>query len=149
MDDSDQTSAIGLFNFAHSYAASAMQLAKCQPAGTTHPEAVVDFLAFHAIELYFKAFVRAKGLTVAEMKLLGHRLDKLHNKASELGLAVEDRNGVILLATYSMMDRRYIRTGWTQRHPHELVFEVCRSLHESVGEALRSLGLATTLPRLT
>ena len=148
MDNDDRTSAIGLFNFAHSYAASAVQLSKCRPADTTHPEAVVDFLAFHAIELYLKAFLRAKGLTVAEVKKLGHRLDKLRDKVCELGLAIEDQNGVIVLATHKMMERRYIRTGWTQQHPNELVLEVCRNLHESVGEELQRFGLAKRLPSI-
>lgn len=148
MDEDARTSAIGLFNYAHSYAASAVALAKTPPNDTTHPEAPVDFLAFHAIELYLKAFLRAKGLTVAEVKKIGHGLTKLRDRARDLGLTVDDGNGVIVLAAASMMERRYISTGTKVCHPHELVFEVCRRLHYDVGEELRTLGLATRLPSI-
>lgn len=148
MDEDARTSAIGLFNYAHSYAASAVALEKAPPNDTTHPGAPVDFLAFHAIELYLKAFLRAKGLTVAEVKKIGHGLTKLRDRARELGLTVDDANGVIDLAEAVMMERRYIRVGFKQRHPHDLVFEVCRKLHHEVGEDLQALGLATRLPSI-
>lgn len=149
MDDNDRTSAFGLFAFAHSYAASAVSLAKAPPPGAIHAGAPVDFLVFHAIELYLKAFLRARGFSVAGMKKIGHRLTGLRNKAQELGLPVQDENGVIDLAEMSMMERRYIVTGAKQRHPDEIVFEVCRHLHHEVGEALRSSGLAQRLPPIS
>lgn len=148
MDDDNRTSAVGLFNFAHSYAASAVLLSKSPPDDTTHPEAPVDFLAFHAIELYLKAFLRANGLTVLDVKKVGHRLDHLRDKACELGLSFDDANGIVLLATHSMMERRYIKTGFKRRHSNELVFEVCRSLHAAVGASLRALALAKRLPSI-
>lgn len=148
VDEETRTSPIGLFNYAHSYAASAVTLAKVQPHDATHPEAPVDFLSFHAIELYLKAFLRAKGLTVRQVKAVGHDLTGLRDKARDLGLAITDENGVIDLAAVSMMERRYIRTGFKQRHPHPLVFEVCRRLHREVGDELRGLGMAKRLPAI-
>lgn len=148
MNDDDRTNAIGLFNYAHSYAASAVLLSKNRPVDTTHAEAPVDFLAFHAIELYLKAFLRAHGLSVAGIKKVGHKLTALRNKAQELGLSVVDENGVIDLAEMSMMERRYIVTGAKQRHEHATVFEVCRHLHHDVGEELRRAGLAKRLPSI-
>lgn len=146
MNNDHRTSAIGLFNFAHSYAASAVMLSKCPPVDTTHPEAPVDFLAFHAIELYLKSFLRAHGLTVKDTTGLGHKLELLREEANRYGLSFDDENRVVLLASQTMMDRRYIATGYTQRHPHDSLFEICRSLHEGVGDKLKSLGLAKRLP---
>ena len=146
--DDNRTSAVGLFNYAHSYAASAVSLSKSRPDDTTHPEAPVDFLSFHAVELYLKSFLRANGLTVRDVKKVGHRLVQLSNKARELGLIYEDASGVIRLATDNLIERRYISIGSNQRHPTEMVFAVCRSLHTSVGEELRRLGFAKRLPSI-
>ena len=118
------------------------------PHDATHPEAPVDFLSFHAIELYLKAFLRAKGLTVKQVKAVGHDLTGLRDKARDLGLAIMDENGVIDLAAASMMERRYIRAGFKQRHPHPLVFEVCRRPHRAAGDELRGLGMAKRLPSI-
>lgn len=84
MNNDDRTNAIGLFNFAHSYAASAALLSKCRLVDIKHPEAPVDFLAFHAIEIYLKVFLRAKGLTVSAVKKAGHHLDILRDEACDI-----------------------------------------------------------------
>lgn len=87
-------------------------------------------------------------MSVAGIKKIGHKLTALRNKAQDLGLSVVDENGVIDLAEMSMMERRYIVTGAKQRHPIEIVFEVCRGLHQAVGEELRRSRLAKRLPSI-
>ena len=43
------------------------------------------FVACQALELYFKAFLRAKGMSLEDLKQVGHDLQRAFRKANELG----------------------------------------------------------------
>ncbi len=84
-DEAKRTTCIGLFNYAESYFRSARALDANKPK-VTHPDAPVNFLFYHAIELYLKAYLRLKGLTPRELasRKYGHSVAALSKRASEL-----------------------------------------------------------------
>ena len=125
--------AIGLFNFAHSYAVSACELEKLR-VNAAHWNAPVLFLYFHAIELYLKAFIVAKD-SLSDTQLqqkYSHNFRKLINKATFHGLDLNEKEeeAVTMLAdTDNWITARYIRIGRHQRLPFTVWDDFCRSLH--------------------
>ena len=110
----ERTSATGLFNFGDSYLAAAHVLLKAE-VECTFPDRPVRFLIYHAAELHLKAFLRASGLTVAEVRKLGHSFSKLISTARSQGLRIDDvceSAFVFGEDTGDVMDSRYIRTGY-------------------------------------
>lgn len=86
------TSAQGFFTYAEAYAGAAKILAPAA-RGIPHGEAPVRMLAFHAIELYLKSFLRCLGHSTDELavKPLAHDLGALSTAAqSHLGLDAAD-----------------------------------------------------------
>ena len=67
----DLTTPIGLFNYAHSYFASAKKLSESEPK-CTHPSAPINYLFAHSIELYLKSFLRQQNITVEKLKEFSH-----------------------------------------------------------------------------
>lgn len=132
MDEEERTTAMGLFNFAHSYWVSAAVLGRT-PRDATHKDAPVEYLYYHAIELYLKSFLRLKGYTLQRLKALGHSLPKLHNAAISHGLLAdaEDRE-VISLIPDNYLSSRYIRSGFFTKASPEALWGVCRLLHEDI-----------------
>jgi HEPN domain-containing protein len=133
-----------MFHYAHAYAASAMTLNEVG-VDTIHADAPVRFLFSHAIELYLKAYLLLKGLTVDELRsrALGHNLKKLASKSVKLGLSVSnEQRKWIVLANEAILDR-YIETGSRTVLLPESLSEICQSLHEQIGSAVyQQRGLA-------
>ena len=141
-DEDDRTTEIGLFNYAHSYWRSAVALHKAK-VRATHPDSPVWFLYFHAIELYLKSYLRAHGLSVAELrKKFGHRICCLSDEAKRRGLTFDDEDieVISLMVCMDLTDVRYIKTGAFQRPSHEALDRTCNSFHASVGGELRARG---------
>lgn len=103
------------------------------PREAVHRDSPRDYLYYHAIELYLKAYLRLKGLTVAQLKKIGHGIDKLHAAAVEAGLTddPEDRE-VIADIGDNYLPSRYIRTGAFRRPTPEALWGVCRVLHAEI-----------------
>jgi hypothetical protein len=81
----DRTTALGLFNYARSYRASADHLLSAK-LKVPHPHAPLTFLYYHAVELYLKAYLRVQGYTVAQLKSVGHNVSKLSTEVQSRGL---------------------------------------------------------------
>jgi hypothetical protein len=87
----ERTTALGLFNYARSYRVSAdhLLLAKLK---VPHPHAPLTLLYYHAVELYLKAYLRAQGDTVAQLKSVGHNVSKLSAEVQSRGLILDDED---------------------------------------------------------
>ena len=136
MDDKveTRTTPVGMFHYAHAYAASAMTLNEVD-VDTIRSDAPVRFLFSHAIELYLKAYLLLKGVTVEELRsrALGHNLKKLTSKAVELGLSVSEEHCLsIEVANEAILDR-YIETGARTVLLPESLSAICANLHEQIG----------------
>ncbi|WP_119418072.1 hypothetical protein [Desertibaculum subflavum] len=141
-DEDDRTTAFGLFNFAHSYWQSAVALKKAD-VSATHSDEPVTFLYCHAVELYLKAFLRAAGLSVKELRdKYGHNVVKLADAAREDGLEFQDEDSAVieLIAQMGPVTLRYLRTGYFRRPALEALNRTCRSFHESVARLLVEQG---------
>ena len=110
----------------------------------THPDAPICFLYYHAIELYLKAYLRAQGYSVQDLRRqLGHHAVKLHGEAKRLGLRFDDEDVEVLTLmaeTDAVIGSRFLQTGFFQRSTSEALNRTCNSLHNSVGEALKGKG---------
>ena len=105
------TSAQGFFTYAEAYAAAARLLAEAME-DIPHGEAPVRMLAFHAIELYLKSFLRCLGHSTDELaiKPLAHDLGALSSAVQgHLNLKADD---LLILADHrlsaSAMQTRYL-----------------------------------------
>lgn len=142
IEDSERTNAIGLYNTAQSYWQSAEHL-KVAKLKVSHPHAPVTFLFCHAIELYLKAFLRAKGCTLAELRNWGHNVAKLVDAATQhgfaLGAAARETLSHIADADVAI-EARYIVTGFKSLPTDEALANVTEELDSVVCEALREMG---------
>lgn len=116
---------------------------------TTHSDAPVRFLFSHAIELYLKAYLLLKGVTVEELRsrALGHNLKKLTATAVKLGLDVPTVHRQSMdVANEAILDR-YIETGARTVLLPEGLSEICANLHEQVGPAVYLAAGLTRKPK--
>lgn len=82
--EDDRTTAVGLYHYARSYHDCTKVLEAAQ-VRTTHKDAPVSFLYFHAIELFLKAFLRLHGHTVEELeKRFRHDIKRMRKRVSAL-----------------------------------------------------------------
>lgn len=144
-DEDKRTTPIGLFNYAESYwkAATALKSTKLR---TTHPDAPVSFLYYHAVELYLKSFLRFHGHSAKELRGVkyGHRIGPISKRASILGLFFMDEDVEVfslMAATDAVIRSRYIQTGYFHVPAPEALDRTCKSLRESVGDELKRSGL--------
>lgn len=127
--------AIGLFNYAHTYAQSAVTLQEHQ-TDATHWNAPVYFLYFHAIELYLKAYLVGQGEDLEVLrKKYGHKVRPLADLAKNYGLTF----GTNVEAVFDLMDQtdnvitaRYLRIGTHTRLPFSSFFDTCDTLHDQI-----------------
>lgn len=152
MSDDGRTTPLGLFNYARSYWQSGVLLHHAG-AKVSHPDAPVTLLMAHAIELYLKAFLRARGLSAQEVKhSFGHDFEKLVETAWARGLPLTDKDrdmAVILKEQESIRRSRYIETGYFKQPSLAALSGVCRRLDKSVGAALKDAGIRLRTDKLT
>lgn len=130
----DRTTPVGMLHYAHSYAASAQWLDGAQ-VQATHPDAPIKFNYTHAIELYLKAFLLQKGVTVQELRSrdLGHDTANLVERAVGLGLNVsQTQKDHISFFTDAIRDR-YIETGYRRVLEHDALHALCVHLDGEIG----------------
>ncbi len=143
-----RTTPIGMFHYAHAYAASAIALAKLE-IGTTHDGAPVRFLFSHAIELYLKSYLLLKGSTVEELRKSpqGHNLNGLSSKAVRLGLDVPRVHRQSIDALNEVIRDRYIETGARTILLPEVFLQICSNLHKQIGQAVYDASGLTRKPK--
>lgn len=89
LTDDDRTTALGLLNYARSYRASADHHLNAR-LKVPHAQAPATFLYYHSIELYLKAYLRSQGLTVAQLRQVGHNVSKLAGEVQSRGFVLDD-----------------------------------------------------------
>lgn len=139
IDKDERTNALGLFNYARSYWRSGEALMNVK-LKATHPHAPMSFLFYHAIELYLKAYLRACGKSVNDLKGIGHSILKLETVAEKEGLQVpnDDREVLRIMDGDDNITRsRYIVTGAMTASSEDTLWRTCKSLDELVGSELR------------
>lgn len=90
LTEDDRATPMGFFQFGEAYFDCANALRTELPLHG-HRSSAVKFMYFHAIELYLKAFLRLKGVPIAQLssKQYGHDLSKLSTAAEDRGLTIE------------------------------------------------------------
>ena len=151
MDGDERTTTMGLFNVADSYLRAAVALHSVDTRAT-HPETPIRFLCFHCIELFLKAFLRANGHSVAELRgrRFGHRICCLWNRATELGVKFSDHDKAIfswMSSTDAVIESRYIVTGYRCEPTYKDLAQTCSSVRQLIGNALRSRNVMVRLRR--
>jgi HEPN domain-containing protein len=149
--DETHRKAISLFNYAHSYAQSALTL-KENPTEATHWNAPIYFLYFHAIELYLKSLLVRTGVDLETLrKKYRHDVRPLAELCQKEGLqlSLDGQQVIDLMAdTDNVISSRYIRVGRHTRLPFEVYDEFCLSLHEQIGWKVSDGSGVTRLPVL-
>src|SRR5690348_7229603 len=142
LTDDDRTTPLGLFNTGRSYWRSAEHLAAAH-LQVTHPHAPVTFLYCHAIELYLKAYLRAAGFSVADLKKVGHRVARLAETAAAAGLKVSPDHAAVLSHIDDAdvaIEARYIVTGFSRQPSNEALAAVAQQLDERIAPFLKAKG---------
>lgn len=142
-DAENRTTAVGLFNHAHSYWRGAVALQSAHVEDATHPDDPVLFLYCHAVELFLKAFLRAKGMTAKVLRgEYGHKIIEIANEAKNQGLVIDDRNACLigLIDAMDTLTLRYIRIGAIKRVDLNDLDGLCRYLHCVGFQILKSQG---------
>ena len=145
--DDGRTTPLGLFNYARSYRASADHLLNAQ-LNVPHPHAPLTFLYYHAIELYFKAYLRSQGDTVTQLRSIGHDISKIAAVAQSRGLSLDDEDKEVVrsMAEFNNVIRsRYIQTGAFTRPEEEALSRTCAALEDSVAKEFEKAKI-TILP---
>lgn len=145
LTDDARTSPLGFFNVAESYWTAAVALEKAK-LETTHPTSPISFLYYHAIELYLKAFLRMHGHSAKELRgrKFGHRTCCLSERAAVIGLHLDDEDLQVfslMACTDAVIRSRYIETGYFRWPAPEALNRTCKSLRQSVGQALKKANI--------
>lgn len=144
-DDDGRSSPLGFFNVAESYWAAAVALEKAK-VKCTHPNSPISFLYYHAIELYLKAFLRMHGHSAKQLsgRKFGHNTCCLSERAAVLGLHFDDEDLQVfslMACTDAVIRSRYIQTGYFRWPAPEALDRTCKSLRQSVGQALKKANI--------
>lgn len=114
----DRTPSMGLWTYAWYFHKAARVLID---SNSPHVDTPAYYLISHSIELFIKAFLRGSGLSIDELKALGHNLDKCLEKAISLGLEsymdISDLDKFAVSAInpyYQEKELEYIKTGFKQ-----------------------------------
>jgi hypothetical protein len=129
----ERTTALGLFHYAISYWKSAEYLSK-NKLKVTHQDAPVTFLYYHAIELFLKAYLRQKKLTVKELKNISHDIIILTKEAANRGLFLMDEDKIVFqyMNRENIFGARYIKTGYFEIASKEALNRTCENLYEAI-----------------
>jgi hypothetical protein len=151
-----KTTAIGLARYAKEYLEAAIVVD--QEMGKEKAYAHVSpmpayFLVSHGIELTLKAFLRHVGLSVEDLRKVGHDLKALHAKACELGLEnlykmtpADSEAFELLVAVNEFHQLRYIQTGFKTFPLWGAVEPLAVRLHQAVAPAVGYESLNISYP---
>ena len=141
---------MGLYHYAHSYAACAKALSQTH-VSATHSDAPVRFLYRHAVELYLKAYLRSRGVTTQTLRSrqYGHSTIRLVGEAIALGFEITDRDRRMVEALDDSLADRYLVTGTRRVLSPAQMLLLCQRLHVEVGFPIyAAAGLKRRLPDL-
>jgi hypothetical protein len=113
-EENKRTNEVALFNFADSFLVSAKHLIENPPPERLRFKHPIDFLLFHAAELYLKSYLRQKGEDVDALRKLGHSHRRLCKRAARYGMNIPSEINDIfafLDETDAVINSRYIWTG--------------------------------------
>jgi hypothetical protein len=142
-----RTTPRGIFWTAEAYWEAARVVDAAKMKATRH-RSPIRFLYYHALELYLKAYLRAKGCTVQDLYGMGHRYKALLEAAKGFGLKVQAEDAS-LLTSLGMGDAwiraRYIRTGLARVgwYATSTLNASCERLDHLVRDELEALGIST------
>ena len=148
-----RTTDVGLFMLAESYMICAVTLKENRPKGLRF-NSPVEFLIFHAVELYLKSFLRRVGLSVLELssRSYGHNFPKLMEEAGSRGLQLR----CVDVARLQFSDEaelpiqtRYLVTGFKQVISLEDLIDTARNVRGPVAELLLKSGVNVRAPAWT
>jgi hypothetical protein len=97
MGDRDPTD-VGVFHYADTYLRAGRALSRVKRVRSTHPDAPVQFLYYHAIELFLKSFLMLHGYTAEQLRerKFGHRVKALAAAGVEKGLHLDDEDTEVI-----------------------------------------------------
>jgi hypothetical protein len=143
--DDERTTEVGLYHYAESYRSCAERLETGPPEHLMF-EAPIEFLFYHALELYMKAYLRSAGLTVDDLRArkFGHQLQALWTECCNRGLALGGYPDAFFdfLDPSEVMATRYISTGFYRKPSMGALHEVTQQVRNLVRDALMSQGKA-------
>jgi hypothetical protein len=151
-----RTTAIGLARYAKEYLEAAIVVD--QEMGKKRAYAYISpmpayFLLTHGVELTLKAYLRYAGLTVEDIKKVGHDLKVLYAKACELGLAelfqltaAESEAFDLLVEVNEFHQLRYIQTGPKTFPLWSAIEPLAIRLHQTVAPMVGFESLTRTYP---
>ncbi len=110
-----------------------------------HPDAPVDFLYVHAIELFLKSYLRLNK-TVQELKDIGHKLRDLQEVCADLFPEGNTKlNEIMTLISENRINAnsRYIYTGTYNNSPtHASLQELCNFLYDTIKPKMIEAGFS-------
>lgn len=143
ISDDERTTAVGLFHFAESYRTCAEALMRSPPRSLRFDDPIL-FLAYHAVELYLKAYLRHHGETLQRLrKEYVHSLTKAWDQATKFGLetGLDPRPLFIELdRTKAVLAHRYIVTGSITRTETERLMDFIEELRVAVHGEMAAAG---------
>lgn len=139
-------SAIGTFNYAHSFWGAARALYEKEwETSETHPSSPMEFLYWHAIELFLKAFLQADGVNEDDLRLrYGHKVFVLANECVRRGLPLSKHAMEVISFMREqgdMIDLRYLRIGAKSVPDHDEVDTACCTVYCLVADELVKRGI--------
>ena len=142
-DMEERTTSFGLLRYANEYQRASVVVKEQDNASV-----VPYMLLAHSLELALKAYLRTRGATLDELRLLGHSLPDLHREALDRSIGRLWPQAAELLPTLELLDAanhrqglRYIITGVT----HYPDWTAATSLAEGLIAALIEPCLSGTL----
>ena len=144
MLEEERTTPIGLFNYAHSFWGAAKALDSLQrKEHVTHSDSPTEFLYWHAIELFLKAFLLADGVPLDKLRKgkFGHNITNLTAEAKKRKLPLTTKDQALLSfmpSTEDMIELRYLKVGARTRPEFFEIEATCQSLYQLVAVELRN-----------
>jgi hypothetical protein len=104
----------------------------------------VQFLYYHAIELFLKSFLMTQGHSAELLReKFAHIISKRSRTAAKLGLHLDDEDLEVFALTETseaVIGSRYIKTGFFTLPTIQALHRTCKSLRQSVGAVLKQWG---------
>ncbi len=141
-------SPIGTFNYAHSFLGAAKALDRLEwEDRETHSDSPAEFLYWHSIELFLKAYLLLDGMELRKLRSrdYGHNITALATEAIKRGLILSDKDQELLSfmpSTEDMIDLRYLKVGVRTVPDFEEIEETCGNLYREVGLQIQKRGIS-------
>jgi hypothetical protein len=142
-----EASPIGTFNYAYSFLGAAKALNRLDwEDRETHSDSPTEFLYWHSIELFLKAYLLVDGMELRKLRRhdYGHNISALSAEAVKRGLILSRKDEELLSfmpSTEDMIDLRYLKVGVRAVPDFEDVEETCENLYRMVGLEIQKRGI--------